>query len=115
MNWHHTVFNLKQFDRAIDWYNQAHELAPEDYTITRNIMNAETLKIDDAIITLHQQPDTQAQVNELERLRTQTIVKYLQQMVGERPNDRELRFQLGRVLYETGSIDDAIKTISDIS
>ncbi len=99
----------KQFDRAIDWYHQAHELAPEDYTITRNIMNAETLKIDDAIITFQQQADAQAQVNELEKLRTQTIIKYLQQMVAERPNDRELRYQLGRVLYETGSIDDAIK------
>ncbi len=101
----------KQFDRAIEWYKQARKLAPEDYTITKNIMNAETLKIDEAIIFVQQeQPsDAKSQLLKLQEVRTQTVIKYFKQMVNERPNDRELRYQLGRVLYEVGQTDEALK------
>ncbi len=107
------LLEMKEFDKAIDYYKKAQALSPEDYTLTKQIMDAEIMKIEDTIYALSKQtdktPEIKQQIQELSDLKTQTIFQYLTQMVFEQPSDRELRFRLGFAYFEYNMIDEAIK------
>jgi|GEM_PF-1258475 len=103
----------KEYNLAIRYYQKARNLTPEDYTLTKMIMEAETMKLDETILKLikHKDidPESEQLISELQELRSQTVLKYLREMIAERPTDRELHFQLGRVYYDTYQIDEALK------
>ena len=99
----------KNFDNAISWFEKARSLNPDDYTLTKHIMNTKKQQIDDQIIQLSDNPDNKEKIKELEILKTKIILQYLKQMVAERPTDRELRYQFGKILFNSGSTDEAIK------
>ncbi len=103
----------EQFDTAIAYYKKARATAPEDYTLTKLLMDAQTLKIDNEIAKLVSKKDAQPHVSDtITRLETQKsdmILHYLKELVEQRPTDRELRFQLGGIYFERGEVDNAIK------
>lgn len=107
------MLEIKEFDNAISCYTKAQTLSPEDYTLTKRIMETEIIKIEDSIFTLTKQtdktPEIKQQIKELSDLKTQTIFQHLTQMVFEQPSDRELRFRLGFAYFEYNMIDEAIK------
>ncbi len=103
----------KDYNLAIRYYQKARNLTPEDYTLTKMIMEAETMKLDETILKLikHKDidPESEQLIGELQELRSQTVLKYLREMIAERPTDRELHYQLGRVYFETYQLDEALK------
>lgn len=103
----------KEYDSTIAFYKKARAVAPEDYTLTKLLMDAEIAKIDSVLVDLiNQKVSTEGaekKIKELQDLKSKTFLSYLMEMVSERPSDRELRYQLGRVYFENSKIDDAIK------
>lgn len=99
----------KNYEDAVSWFEKARSLNPDDYTLTKHIMNTRQQQIDDKIIQLMANNGDKKQIAELEKLKIQTVLQYLKEMVDEKPTDRELRYQFGKALFNTSSIDEAIK------
>ncbi|MEW6534679.1 MAG: tetratricopeptide repeat protein [Candidatus Auribacterota bacterium] len=103
----------KDYQSAIAYYKKALDLTPEDYTIVKMIMNAEMSQFDNTILELAKSAlpskEKEQQIKELETEKRKVAEYYLEHIVEQKPADKELRYQLGRLYFEMNKIDKAIK------
>jgi tetratricopeptide (TPR) repeat protein len=114
----------RDFDAAIQSYERALEAEPENYPLREKIGDLRMMKIDEraqkAKKDLLERPDDEAvkrQIEQLDEERLALEVTEYRQRVAHHPTDLGLHMKLGRCLFKTGEIDDAIaefqKTMQD--
>lgn len=112
VNYHRALSRLyvqkKDYDNAIDTLQKALEHAPGDPEVENSLVNIQVQRLDDAIKTLEQegkQEDAAEKVVE----RDQLVFDSLQDRVARYPNDLDLRYKFGQMLFENDYFNEAIQ------
>ncbi|MBC8453784.1 hypothetical protein H8D64_01870, partial [PVC group bacterium] len=112
INYYRALANLyiqqNMFSDASRTLESAQKLSPGDPEIDRGLTQARTKELDHKIKSLRESGDEEG-AKEVEGERLQFVFNDLQDRVQRYPNDLELRFDWGVMLFDNDYIDEAIQ------
>ncbi|MCX8108506.1 MAG: tetratricopeptide repeat protein [Verrucomicrobiae bacterium] len=100
----------KDYDRALEYYERLVKLEGADPAVERAMAEVRVRKIDDMISRLDpSEPDYKEKVAKLKAEREAFLLEDAKRRVERYPSDLQLRFELGRLYFEAGRLNEAIQ------
>ncbi|MDQ6630997.1 MAG: tetratricopeptide repeat protein [Verrucomicrobiota bacterium] len=102
----------KEFDRALDYYNQIAAAGSSDPALEKTITDLSIKKLEHVMAQLDPaSPDFAEQSAQLEIARDNFSLNEVKRRVEKYPNDLQLRFDLGQLYFKAGKISEAIQEL----
>jgi tetratricopeptide (TPR) repeat protein len=100
----------KEYDKAMEFYQKIAESGTADATLEKAITQTALKKFDAALEKLDAtDPANAAAIETIKAERATFLLADTQRRAAKYPTDLEIRFELGRLFFETGKISEAIQ------